>query len=187
MCTNRDYRQEILDLFSVKNAPVQEVKEKKSTLSKRLSLPEQNIYGIEHNKYANYLKKLNKNQYKLFSPGNLYTHFTVRMMDYCKQSDKKSILPDYFRSCRVFKSALKQASPESLILMIDFLFLSDQTFFDKLKLSPSIFTSMAIPSIFQDAMSWKNGCYSPAKKLAKMQKMKPLTFDGEVDCGVKWK
>ena len=172
-CDNLSKEDLLRDLFKPEKS---EVPERKLRVL-RDKPAEQNPYGVEHNQYANYIKKIRESKYFLFTPGNIYTHFVVTSKDNLGMNHAK---PDRLKSLQVIKSALKERTAQDLILIIDFLFISEQETFNKKSLAPSILNSLAVHGILQDAILWKNGAYSPKKARLKKgdYELIPETFNG---------
>jgi hypothetical protein len=72
----------------------------------------------------------------------------------------KYVTTNKARDGAVFKKLLSTYAPIEICLMIEFLFLSSQTYLDKEITKPTVLISGWLPRIYKDSKSWADGKFS---------------------------
>jgi|AntRauTorckE6833_2_1112554.scaffolds.fasta_scaffold00366_10 hypothetical protein len=65
-------------------------------------------------------------------------------------------ITNYARDLKMFKKAQENYNSKEILIMIEFLFLSEQSYLDVRKTSPTIFISGWVNSIYPDSQDWIN-------------------------------
>ena len=73
---------------------------------------------------------------------------------------------------RHMKNLLKDYKPDEVCDMVDFVFLSNQSYLDRSRMSPSVLVSSWRNQIFPDSQDWLRGKYVEGSTTTKMRKKK---------------
>ena len=139
------------------------------------------------NHYLKYEKKLSAGEYDKFTSRDLLFFF--------KDVARKNGITIYsnlqldIRYMNNIKLALKNFSIEELMVMMDFLFTSDQPYLEKETLQPGILVTGWASRIYKDSKDWQEGRYTPKEiqksKKTELEKFKKnREWEEEVKCDV---
>lgn len=111
--------------------------------------------------YENYRKKLENNQFDKFGTRDFLYFFK----DTANDVGVKYVISNYAKDMRVFKLLKERGySNEEILIMIEFLFKSDQDYLDKRYIQPTVLISGWCNKIYQDSQLWLNDKYVPKSK-----------------------
>lgn len=120
------------------------------------------------NHYTKYVEKLKEQRYEDFTSRDILFFF--------KDYAKKEGIPFYSNLQQDIKymANIKQAkntySNQEILGIIQFIFISDQDYLDKRKVSPSILCSTWMNTLYADASDFANGKYVPKSQKVKENK-----------------
>jgi hypothetical protein len=123
--------------------------------------------SVQHGDYyAKYQKKLAEEKFESFSTRDMMYFFR----DTAEKSGVKYIIANPKVDMRSFRLCLERGyKSEEILVMIEFLFLSEQTYLRKNSLHPGILLTGWCNKIYDDSKLWLNDEYTeaPKKKTAK--------------------
>lgn len=118
------------------------------------------------NHYTKYVEKLKEHRYEDFTSRDILFFF--------KDYTKKEGIPFYsnlqqdIKYMANIKQAMNTYSKQELLGIIQFIFISDQDYLDKRKVSPSILCSTWMNTLYADASDFANGEYVPKSQKKKL-------------------
>lgn len=126
------------------------------------------------NHYLKYAEKLNKREFDKFSSRDLLFYFK----DKAKVNGIKfvSTIQNDIRYMNNLKQARKNYEVAELMVMIEFLFDSEQDYLDKCTLHPGIFVTSWVNTIYRDTELWIDGNYVPRSKKLNSKKVRLEEF-----------
>ena len=118
------------------------------------------------NHYSKYVQKLKEERYEDFTSRDILFFFK----DYTKKEGINfySNLQQDIKYMANINQARKTYSNQELLGIIQFIFISDQDYLDKRKVSPSILCSTWMNTLYADASDFANGEYVPKSKRKKV-------------------
>lgn len=126
------------------------------------------------NHYLKYAEKLNKREFDKFSSRDLLFYFK----DKAKVNGIKfvSTIQNDIRYMNNLKQARKNYEVAELMVMMEFLFDSEQDYLDKHTLHPGIFVTSWVNTIYRDTELWIDDKYVPRSKKLNSKKVKLEEF-----------
>ncbi len=85
------------------------------------------------------------------------------------------VISNYAKDCKVFKLLLDRYKADEILLMIEFLFMSEQDYLDKTRLRPTILISGWCNTIYQDSLLWVDDKYTNRKKTGKKHSVREFS------------
>jgi len=109
--------------------------------------------------YINYKRKAENLQENIdkFNVRDLVYHFR----ELANQEGRKYVISNFAKEMAIIKRSLKNYEPKEIVLMMEFLFNSNQDYLDKSELSITILSSGYSNTIFKDSLLWANDQYMP--------------------------
>lgn len=126
------------------------------------------------NHYIKYVEKLNKREFDKFSSRDLLFYFK----DKARVNGVKfvSTVQNDIRYMNNLKQARKNYEVTELMVMMEFLFDSEQDYLDKHTLHPGIFVTQWVNTIYRDTELWIDDNYVPRSKKLNAKKVKLEEF-----------
>jgi hypothetical protein len=127
-----------------------------------------------------YEEKLEEERFSEFNCQDLVRYFRD-----CAEEAEIKFICNWGKDCKQMKSLLdKGITPEEAVLMINFLFLSDQTYLDKRMLGTTILNSGWANKIYYDSKDWVKGKYKDVLQKSKSGKKRQSDWEeNEVSLG----
>ena len=126
------------------------------------------------NFYEKYKYKLDNNQFDKFGTRD----FVYFFRDTANESGVKYVIPNIKRDMKVFKTLReREYTNEEILLMVEFLFKSNQDYLNKRDIQPTILISGWCNKIYQDSQDWLNDKYVPKSK----EKFSKREYVGDTD------
>lgn len=117
--------------------------------------------NVTSQKYSNFLKKYNdvENTFETFGTQDLVYYFREK----ANEAGIKYVIANFQRDMGIFKRVRSNFEVSEILLMIEFIFSSEQDYLDIHRTQPTVLTSNWVNTIYKDSLDWANDCYTPHK------------------------